>query len=58
MYPGVYLQVTGVLGREPQLYAAVATYMSGLRIPGGILHGNFKKPLVHWPLADLAFISH
>jgi hypothetical protein len=58
MDPRVYLQVTVVLGRKPQLDATVAAYMSDRRIAGGVFHSNFQKPLVQWPLADLALISH
>ncbi len=58
MHPGVYLQVTSVLGREPQLYAAIGAYMSTFNITCRIFHGNSEEPLARRPLAYLAFIFH
>ncbi len=58
MHPWVDLQVTSVLGRQPQLYAAIGAYVSGFRVTGRIFHGDSKEPLACWPLAYLAFIFH
>jgi hypothetical protein len=58
MDPRVYLQVAGVLRREPQLDAAVGTNMSSLGVPSRILYGNSEQPVADWPLADLASVYH
>jgi len=58
MHPRVYLQVTGALRCQAQLYAAISTYVGRFRVAGRIFHGKSKEPLADWPLADLAFIFH
>jgi hypothetical protein len=58
MHPGVDLEVARVLGGEPQLYAAIGTYVSAFHITGRIFYGNSEQPLARWPLAYLAFIFH
>jgi hypothetical protein len=45
MYPRIYLQVTGALGCEPQLYTTVGTYVSSLCVPSCVLHRNSEQPL-------------
>ncbi|MGA8659867.1 MAG: hypothetical protein WB586_27420 [Chthoniobacterales bacterium] len=58
MHPRVYLQVTNVLRREPQFYAAIGAYVGGLGVTGSVFHGDSEEPLAYWPLTDLAFIFH
>jgi len=58
VHPGIDLQVAIALGCEPQLYAAIGTYVSHLGVASRILHGDFQEPMGERSQADLTLVFH